>query len=162
MPYRYVRTKIKTTIVSLLGQGITPRKIAISMTLGIVIGIFPIIGIPAIVCVIIAALYGLNHAVIQIFNWLAYPLQLILIIPFFRLGNAIFQGAPLTVTLDKMLTSYQLDFWKTIVSLWDITLHAFVAWGLVCIIMGPILYVSFLPFVKKLHPEIPEHPSPGV
>jgi len=91
-----------------------------------------------------------------------YPLQLILIIPFFRLGNAIFQGAPLTVTLDKMLTSYQLDFWKTIVSLWDITLHAFVAWGLVCIIMGPILYVSFLPFVKKLHPEIPEHPSPGV
>ena len=162
MPYRYARTKITTTIVSLLGQGITPRKIAVSMTLGIVIGIFPVIGITAIWCVIIAALFGLNHAVIQIFNWLVYPLQLILIIPFFRLGNALFQGAPLTVNLDKMLTSYQLDFWKTMVALWDMTLHALVAWGLACIIIGPILYGALLPFVNKLHPKVPEHPSPGI
>ena len=162
MSYRYAGTRITNTIVSLLGQGITPRKIALSITPGLVIGIFPIIGLPAIICFIIAALCRLNHVIIQIFNWLAYPLQLILIIPLFRLGNVIFRDAPLTVALDKMLASYQSDFWGTMGSLTDITIHAIVAWGLVCIIAGPIFYGISLPFVKKLQPQMSKYLSPGV
>ena len=154
--------RITNTIVSLLGEGITPRKISLSMTLGIVIGIFPVIGLPAIICFIIAALWRLNHAIIQIFNWLVYPLQLILIIPLFRLGNIIFRDTPLTVALDNMLASYKSDFWGTMGSLADITLHAIVAWGLACIIVGPVIYGVSLPFVKKLQPKMSKYLSPGV
>lgn len=154
--------RVTNTIISLLGQGITPRKISLSMTLGIVVGIFPIIGLPAIICVIIAALCRLNHVIIQIFNWLVYPLQLILIIPFYRLGNIIFRDAPLTVTLDKILASYQSDFWGTMGYLADITLHAIVARGLAAIIAGPVIYGISLPFVKKLQPKMSRYLSPGV
>lgn len=76
--HRYVLEPILT----LLRQGITPEKIALSLAFGIGLGIFPVLGVATILCTVIALALRLNLAAIQIVNYLASPVQLLLIIPF--------------------------------------------------------------------------------
>ena len=80
-----LRTRIAEPTVQLLKQGVTPRAIAASMATGAVIGIFPVLGTTTATCLAVALLLRLNLVTIQILNWLVYPLQVLLIIPFMTL-----------------------------------------------------------------------------
>lgn len=76
-------------------QGISPQRLAITLSLGFVVGCLPVVGIPTALCAIIATAFRLNQPAIQAANYLAMPFQLALIVPFMRLGG---KFAPSTVT----------------------------------------------------------------
>ncbi len=65
------------------------RKTAWTVALGFTIGIFPLIGVTTIVCVLLASVLRLKQATIQLGNYAALPLQIILLIPCLRLGERI-------------------------------------------------------------------------
>jgi len=71
-------------IIHLLKGGITPRKIVLSITIGVALGVIPIPGATTILCTIAAISFGLNLPAIQLANYLVYPLQIILLMPFSR------------------------------------------------------------------------------
>jgi uncharacterized protein (DUF2062 family) len=73
-----------------LQQGISPRRLALTLALGFAIGCIPVIGIPTVLCAALALILGLNQPAIQAANYAAMPLQLLLIVPFMRLGKWIF------------------------------------------------------------------------
>lgn len=148
---QFYRKMIITPILGLLRQGISPEKIAMSMSTGIVMGLFPIVGITSLLCIVTALFFRLNQALTQLFNWLVYPLQIVLIIPFFRLGSSLFHTEPIMVTVRHVIDSYRADFWGTIHSLWEITLHAAVAWLVTCIPLGIVLYLIFKPLLRKMN-----------
>jgi hypothetical protein len=64
-------------------------KTAWTVALGFSIGMFPLTGITTIACLLIASLLRLRQAPIQFGNYAALPLQIILLIPFLRLGERI-------------------------------------------------------------------------
>jgi uncharacterized protein (DUF2062 family) len=66
------------------------EKLALSLALGLVLGVFPFLGVPTILCGIAAAVWRLNFPALQLVNYLAYPLQLALLWPFARFGGALF------------------------------------------------------------------------
>ena len=66
---------------SLLSGGKSVRKTAWMVALGFAIGIFPLISVTTIVCVLIAGLLRIKEASIQLGNHAALPLQVILLIP---------------------------------------------------------------------------------
>src|SRR5581483_8467642 len=66
------------------------EKLAFSLALGLVLGVFPVLGVPTILCGIAAAVWRLNFPALQLVNYLAYPLQLALLWPFARFGGALF------------------------------------------------------------------------
>ncbi len=76
-----------------LRSGLSPRKMALTLALGSVIGILPVLWGATLLCVIAAALFRLNQAGIQAVNYLAYPIQIALFIPFYRLGEWLFPGS---------------------------------------------------------------------
>jgi uncharacterized protein (DUF2062 family) len=78
--------KIVRPIIGLLKQGITPHKIALGLALGIVLGIFPVIGMTTLLCTVAAFLFRVNLPAIQVANYLVAPLQLALLLPFYRAG----------------------------------------------------------------------------
>src|SRR5713101_5645003 len=80
-------------IGELLRQGVTPEKIALSVALGAALGVFPVIGATTTLCALAALILRLNLPAIQIVNYVVYPLQIALLIPFFRIGERLF-GAP--------------------------------------------------------------------
>ena len=70
-----------------LQRGIAPRRLALTLALGFVLGCIPIIGIPTALCAMVALLFRLNLPAIQAANYAAMPLQVALIVPFVRLGG---------------------------------------------------------------------------
>jgi hypothetical protein len=70
-----------------LVQGISPRRLAATLSVGFVLGCIPLIGIPTALCVVVALAFRLNQPAIQAANYAAMPFQVALIVPFVRLGG---------------------------------------------------------------------------
>src|ERR1700679_2208582 len=77
----------KRKAVLCLRLGISPRRLALTLALGFAVGCIPVIGIPTVLCAGLALALRLNLPAIQTANYIAMPLQLILIVPFVRLGR---------------------------------------------------------------------------
>jgi uncharacterized protein (DUF2062 family) len=78
---------IKCNAASWLCQGISPRRLALTLALGFAVGCIPVVGIPTLVCAGLALALRLNLPAIQAANYAVMPLQLLLIVPFVRLGG---------------------------------------------------------------------------
>ena len=68
-------------------QGISPRRLAFTLSIGFVLGCIPVVGIPTGLCVLVALALRLNQPAIQAANYAAMPFQVALIVPFARLGS---------------------------------------------------------------------------
>jgi uncharacterized protein (DUF2062 family) len=84
---RIFNKPVEFDVKSWLRQGITPGRLGLTLALGFAIGCIPVIGVPTVLCAAIALLLRLNQPAIQAANYAAMPLQLILIVPFMRLGK---------------------------------------------------------------------------
>jgi uncharacterized protein (DUF2062 family) len=142
--------RITGPILALLKQGITPEKIALSLALGIVLGIFPVIGLTTLLCAAAAFVFKLNLPAIQLVNYLVYPLQLLLLLPFYRAGEWLFRAEHLPISLKEIFAMIDEDIWEAILFLWDTTLNAMVAWVLVAPFMVVLLYYLIRPVIARL------------
>ena len=86
---RWVKTR-KRQVAAWLRNGISPRRLALTLALGFAIGCLPVVGIPTALCVMVAMTLRLNMPAIQAANYAAMPLQVLLILPFVRLGGWLF------------------------------------------------------------------------
>ena len=73
-----------------LRQGMSPSRLALTLALGFAIGCVPIVGIPTLLCAVLALALRLNLPAIQAANYAVMPLQIALMIPFARLGGWLF------------------------------------------------------------------------
>jgi uncharacterized protein (DUF2062 family) len=78
---------MKRKAILWLRQGISPRRLALTLALGFAVGCIPVVGIPTVVCAALALALRLNLPAIQAANYAVMPLQLLLIVPFVRLGG---------------------------------------------------------------------------
>src|SRR5580658_2908834 len=78
---------VKQTTSLWLLQGISPRRLALTLALGFAVGCIPVVGIPTLVCAALALTLRLNLPAIQAANYAVMPLQMVLILPFVRLGG---------------------------------------------------------------------------
>jgi uncharacterized protein (DUF2062 family) len=86
-----------------LGQGVSPRRLALTLALGFAIGCIPVIGIPTLLCATVALALRLNLPAIQVANYIAMPLQLALIVPFMRLGRWLVSAEPVRLSVPSTL-----------------------------------------------------------
>jgi uncharacterized protein (DUF2062 family) len=84
---RKVPVAAKRNAMLWLSQGISPRRLALTLALGFAVGCIPVVGIPTVLCAALALALRLNLPAIQAANYIAMPLQLALIVPFVRLGR---------------------------------------------------------------------------
>jgi hypothetical protein len=77
-----------------LSCGLTPQKLALTLCLGIAIGIIPLVWGTSLICFILAGTFRLNHIALQSVNCLLWPVNLALMVPFFKLGAWLFPGGP--------------------------------------------------------------------
>jgi uncharacterized protein (DUF2062 family) len=82
-----VQGAAKRNAIFWLRQGISPRRLALTLALGFAVGCIPVVGIPTVLCAALALALRLNLPAIQMANYVAMPLQLALIVPFVRLGR---------------------------------------------------------------------------
>ena len=85
---------IKRKAAVWLCQGISPRRLALTLAIGFVVGCIPVVGLPTGLCLVIALAFRLNQPAIQAANYLAMPFQVTLILPLVRLGAKLIPIAP--------------------------------------------------------------------
>jgi uncharacterized protein (DUF2062 family) len=134
----------------LLRQGVAPEKIALTVALGIVLGVTPVLGSTTFLCALTAMALGLNLPAIQLVNGVVYPLQFILLIPFYRLGAWMFGADASTISLDGVAALIRDGVGHAITTLWVVTIHALVAWLALSAVTSAILYAALVPMVRLL------------
>jgi uncharacterized protein (DUF2062 family) len=137
-------------ILDLLRQGVTPEKIALCIALGVVLGIFPVLGSTTLLCSAAALVFRLNLPAIQFVNYLIYPLQLILFLPFLRVGSRIAGAAPVTMSMQDVLAMIQADPWRLIKMLWTASLGAMAIWLILSPLGVAALYFTLAPALRRL------------
>lgn len=137
-------------MVSQLKQGITPEKIALTIALGVVIGIFPILGATTLLCGIVAAWLKLNQPIIQLVNYLAYPVQIILLLPFYRAGETLLGRQHMPLSILMLMDRFRADPGRFIGDFGMIGLGGIGVWCMLAPLAGGALYVTLRPPVRAL------------
>ena len=149
MEERYFKRWLIRPILDLLRQGVTPEKIALSVALGAALGVFPAVGWTTALCALAAIILRLNLPAIQIVNYLVYPAQIALLVPFFRLGEKLFRAPHLPVSVPQIYALIHASAWNAAKLLWTTTWHAIVVWGLLAPVFVGFVYAILTPVLRR-------------
>lgn len=147
---KFFKDKVVTPIIKLLKQGITPEKISLCIALGVMLGVFPVLGSTMILCTIASFAFKLNLPLIQLISYLVYPMQILFLIPFIRFGEWMLNVSPFPISIEALVDMIKTDIWQTIITFWDATMHGIFGWLIISCIMIPLLYFAFLPLLKRI------------
>jgi len=143
MPVRAaIHRKLIQPFIELLKQGVTPEKIALTVAVGISLGVIPVIGSTTLLCTLAAVALRLNLPAILLVNGVVYPLQLALLVPFLRAGAWIFRVDGPKLSIGQIFNLIRADVWHAIATLWIATMHALVIWLIAgCAVSGGVYLV---------------------
>ena len=146
---QWLRRKILVPLFKLLSEGLAPSRLALCVAVGVVIGTIPVLGVSTVLCTIVALLFRLNLPAIQLAQWAMAPIQLLLIIPFVRLGEWLLRAPPQPLSLKAGAALMQQGLGPAVVALWDAILHASFAWALVAPVIILMLHKILTPIFKR-------------
>ncbi|ADW67946.1 DUF2062 domain-containing protein [Granulicella tundricola] len=136
----FFRRNVLRPLLLQLRGGVTPRRLAWSLAVGIVIGINPSVGLTTVLVVMLAWVFGLNQVASQIGLHVMAPIHLLLFLPFIELEVFLFHTRRLPLSRRQLehLSHHPLrmvrDIW-----LWE--WHALVVWVVVAAVLMPVLAV---------------------
>lgn len=150
MKQSFSRRRLVRPVLDLLRQGVTPEKIAVSVALGAALGVFPVLGSTTALCAIAALALRLNLPAIQTVNYFVYPLQIALLIPFFRGGELLFRAQHVPLSVPQIYAMIHANMWEAIRALWTTAWHAIAVW---CLLAPPFVasvYAILSPFLRRV------------
>jgi len=146
----FLTRKLIRPLLEILRQGVTPEKLSLSIALGAVMGVLPAIGWNTALCALIALIWRLNLPAIQLVNYFLYPLQIALLIPFFRLGEKLFRAPHVPLSVAQIYEMAHANLWGTIKLLWTTTWHALVVWALLAPFLVALIYSLLAPALRRV------------
>jgi len=143
--------RVVAPVVQQLKQGVTPRKIALTLALGCVLGIFPILGATTLLCAIAGVWLRLNQPIIQLVNYLVYPLQVLLLIPFYRAGERLFGAEPVPIVdVAGLIQRFGESPWQFILDYGRVGLYGIAVWCLVAPVLAALSYLLLKPALETI------------
>ena len=104
-------------------------QIPLLLTVGLVLGVFPVAGLPTVLCFLAAVVLRLNAPALQALNSITSPLQWFLLLPLARAGYWLCgEAAAGTGSWTARLASAAI--------------HAVAGWACICIPLGALLYLT--------------------
>jgi hypothetical protein len=98
-----------------------------------------------VLCTVIALLFRLNLPAIQLVQAAMAPTQLLLIIPYVRLGEWMLRAPPQPLSIKAGLELLSHGAMQAVVALWDAILHAAFAFLIVAPVAILVLYKVLVP-----------------
>lgn len=149
--------RIREQLRNQLLQGRSIHELALALSLGLLMGTIPLLGVSTMLCALLAVLFRLNHLLIQAANYLVYPLQLLLIFPFIRFGEYLTHRKVLPDNLDEMMAQFRLEGGAALFDYFSAAITGLLAWLTLSIPLGFLLYFALQIFLRKmLRQKIPK------
>jgi uncharacterized protein (DUF2062 family) len=146
--YQKIRHKILIPLRIIPKEGLSNEKLALSITLGILSGMFPVIGGTTAVGLMMLAVLRQNLVTVQAVSWIVSPFQLLSIIPLMRLGSWILQKSPVRITLNQIILAFEPGIWAGLKNLGILHIYAVLAWLLIALPAGIVFNFIFLFFFR--------------
>jgi uncharacterized protein (DUF2062 family) len=162
---QWLYRRLLEPLLTLLRQGMTPSSLALCVSIGIVVGNIPILGVSTILCTVIALAFRLNLPAMQLAQAAMAPTQIVLIIPFVRLGEWITRAPRRPLSIKEGLALIEQGIRQAVVVLWDAIVHAGIAWMLVAPMAIYLLYRILTPIFARAAARVrcsPIRPIPAV
>lgn len=144
------RERVLGLLIGQLKQGITPEKIALTIALGLMLGIFPIFGVTTLLCLGAGILLKLNQPILQMVNYLVSGLQLAMILMFVRIGEFVVRAQPVSFSISEMFQKFHKSPLKFFQEFGMTGLHGIVGWLITAPFVGALLYFILVPLMRKL------------
>jgi uncharacterized protein (DUF2062 family) len=150
----WLNRRLLEPLLALLRQGISPRRLALCVAIAIVVGNIPVLGVSTILCTFIALIFRLNFPAIQLVQAAMAPTQVLLIIPFVRLGEWILRVPPQVVSIKAALALMSQGMWQATVVLRDAIFHAGLAWALIAPFAVYLIHRLLTPVFERMAAQI--------
>lgn len=123
-------TRLAALLREQVRQGLAPRELAMALALGATVGLLPTLWGTSLLCFVLAGVLRLNQPLVQLANYLVYPLQILLFIPYLRAGDLLFGLHGLPQDLGASLAQVQDQPLQLVAQLGWANLRAAAVWGL--------------------------------
>lgn len=149
----WLRRKVRDPLVAELRQGATPEAVSAAVAVSFAIAIVPVIGITTIGCVVAGRLFRLNHVVMQVVNHLSYPLQILLIVPFVRLGETLTGAAHVALSPSAIVDEFNRSFSGFVQKFWMAYVHGVIGWAITVPLFCWVLHFFLRATFRKVLPK---------
>lgn len=141
-------------------MGASPRKLAWSIAVGLLIGINPLLGTTTVFCLAAAFILRLNLVASQLANHVVYPLELLFVIPFIHVASKLFNLEPIPFSANELFHFARKHPIELIRQLWQWEWHAFVLWAALATVAVPLIALALTPLLRKLLFRVEHHQYP--
>ncbi|MFC2086809.1 DUF2062 domain-containing protein [Bacteroidota bacterium] len=145
----FLKTRFIIPLSHFLKQGLTAKKLSLTLALGITLGIIPFFGVNTMLLTVLSIVFRLNLIAIQIVNYGVYIFQIVLFIPFLKFGQLIFEGPRFPYETQEIINMFKTDFFGTIIDIWHLNLLGLIIWLIVSIPCGILIYYLSLPVFTR-------------
>lgn len=149
----FFNSKLIKPLLGFIKTGTSPTKLALGMAWGIVLGIIPLIGINTLLCILVAFVFKINMGVVQLVNYFVYPLQLILFIPFIKVGIYLFGKNTLSYPLEDIWDRLQVNFIETLGDIWMVNLFGIFIWLAISPLLYQLTYMGSKYLINRVYKE---------
>lgn len=132
--------KIWSKIKKLFKQGLTPIQLAMTITMAVLVSLFPIFGITTIVLTAIALPMRLNLPIMIVLSYIIEPLKILLLIPFINIGAYLFGAEHTLLSFSAIKESLSIDVVVTLKDLSYELLCGTVGWAIIVLPLSVLLY----------------------
>ena len=147
---KFWHRRVWGVVMGQLRQGITPQKIALTVAIGSVLGVFPILGSTTLLCFAAGLLFKLNQPIIQLVNYLIYPLQFAGIYFFIRIGEWLTRTPPLPFSIPGLIRQFHAAPVHFFEEFGMTALRGVLAWTLMAPLAATGLYLALLPLLRRV------------
>lgn len=146
----WLTRKVRNPLVAELRQGATPDGLALAIATGATIAVLPLLGTTTILCLFVGKVFRLNHIALQIANYLLYPVQFALLVPFIRLGEWMVGAEQMPINPLTLLSEFSAGPADFMAKFAMAGVHGVLAWSLTGPVAGWLLWQTLRPTFRRL------------
>ena len=149
----WLRRKVRDPLVAELRQGATPESVSAAVVVSFAIAVNPIIGTTTLGCLLAGRVFRLNHVVMQVVNHAAFPLQLLLIVPYVRIGETIVGARHFSLKPSAIIDEFNRSIPDFLEKFWLTGLHGLIGWALTVPLACWLLHLILRRTFRRLLPK---------
>jgi uncharacterized protein (DUF2062 family) len=153
----FIRCRVLRPLLRLLRKGVSPKRLAWSLAIALVVGVNPFLGLTTVSMILLAWIFKLNHVAAQIGIHVVSPLQWLLFLPFIHIGIVLFRTHRLPLSREAILHLSHRHPLQLIHLLWQWEWHALIVWAILAAALAPLMAMQIrktLVLSMRRHKEV--------
>ena len=133
--------KLKRRFIELLSAELSVKKVALTIAIGLAYGFIPFfLGTSIYLSLFTAWRLKLNHVLIQFVSNVIYPLQILMFVPFLKVGTFLFSSDKIEFSASFILAVFRENTWEGLKMFGQWNAYGLLLWLLLSIVFTPIVY----------------------